>query len=208
MQPSLSLNPENNDTQENGDGSENGASRPSKPATPFTLFFRNQQQIMKTSKPDISYAEVLSASEAAWQSLPADEKNVYKQNFNEEKRKYAILMAEYKAKTNPPTENGDSENPILLELIADPDDDDLVWGDADDSSQAETRYYDASDKTEADDPIQNASDASNSLKCVRFECENMACPNSEWDNEFCSSECVVKHCQTVFENFFATRNNT
>ncbi|XP_051865739.1 LOW QUALITY PROTEIN: TOX high mobility group box family member 4b [Pristis pectinata] len=31
--------------------------------------------------------------------------------------------------------------------------------------------------------------------CVRSGCSNCPVPSTDWDNEYCSSECVVKHCR-------------
>lgn len=32
-------------------------------------------------------------------------------------------------------------------------------------------------------------------RCVRSGCDNPPVSSSDWDNEYCSSECVVKHCR-------------
>ncbi|KAG8237016.1 hypothetical protein J437_LFUL017293 [Ladona fulva] len=31
--------------------------------------------------------------------------------------------------------------------------------------------------------------------CIRVGCPNQAVPNSEWEDEYCSNECVVSHCR-------------
>ncbi|KAM9168454.1 uncharacterized protein V3H86_013740, partial [Mergus octosetaceus] len=43
-------------------------------------------------------------------------------------------------------------------------------------------------------------------RCVRSGCDNPPVPSSDWDNEYCSSECVVKHCRDVFLAWLAARN--
>uniref|UniRef100_A0A8D8VR59 TOX high mobility group box family member 4 n=1 Tax=Cacopsylla melanoneura TaxID=428564 RepID=A0A8D8VR59_9HEMI len=35
-------------------------------------------------------------------------------------------------------------------------------------------------------------------KCVREGCENVAVVNTEWEDEYCSNECCIKHCTSVF----------
>ncbi|KAL1451618.1 hypothetical protein WDU94_005977 [Cyamophila willieti] len=35
-------------------------------------------------------------------------------------------------------------------------------------------------------------------KCVREGCENVAIVNTEWEDEYCSNECCIKHCTSVF----------
>ncbi|XP_034991362.2 TOX high mobility group box family member 4 [Zootoca vivipara] len=44
-------------------------------------------------------------------------------------------------------------------------------------------------------------------RCVRAGCDNPPVANSEWDNEYCSNECVVKHCRDVFLAWLASRNS-
>ncbi|KAJ7313088.1 hypothetical protein JRQ81_004356 [Phrynocephalus forsythii] len=45
-------------------------------------------------------------------------------------------------------------------------------------------------------------------RCIRAGCENPPVANSDWDNEYCSNECVVKHCRDVFLAWLASRNPT
>ncbi|XP_067414514.1 TOX high mobility group box family member 4 [Emydura macquarii macquarii] len=45
-------------------------------------------------------------------------------------------------------------------------------------------------------------------RCVRSGCDNPPVASSEWDNEYCSSECVVKHCRDVFLAWLASRNSS
>ena len=34
-------------------------------------------------------------------------------------------------------------------------------------------------------------------------CENLAIRNPEWEDEYCSNECVVAHCKDVFAEWVA-----
>ncbi|KAM6037674.1 LOW QUALITY PROTEIN: TOX high mobility group box family member 4 [Chlamydotis macqueenii] len=43
-------------------------------------------------------------------------------------------------------------------------------------------------------------------RCVRAGCANAPVASSDWDEEYCSSECVVKHCRDVFLAWLAARN--
>lgn len=36
-----------------------------------------------------------------------------------------------------------------------------------------------------------------SNSCIRHGCPNPAVSNSEWEDEYCSNECVVSHCRFV-----------
>nr|KAF6488026.1 TOX high mobility group box family member 4 [Rousettus aegyptiacus] len=44
-------------------------------------------------------------------------------------------------------------------------------------------------------------------RCVRSGCENPPVVSKDWDNEYCSNECVVKHCRDVFLAWVASRNS-
>ncbi|XP_069617365.1 TOX high mobility group box family member 4 isoform X2 [Ranitomeya imitator] len=43
-------------------------------------------------------------------------------------------------------------------------------------------------------------------RCLRSGCENTPVESKDWDNEYCSNECVVKHCRDTFTNWIAARN--
>ncbi|XP_018418641.1 PREDICTED: TOX high mobility group box family member 4 [Nanorana parkeri] len=43
-------------------------------------------------------------------------------------------------------------------------------------------------------------------RCVRSGCENSPVESKDWDNEYCSNECVVKHCRDAFMAWVAARN--
>ncbi|KAM4049990.1 TOX high mobility group box family member 4 isoform 2-T2 [Anomaloglossus baeobatrachus] len=43
-------------------------------------------------------------------------------------------------------------------------------------------------------------------RCLRSGCENSPVESKDWDNEYCSNECVVKHCRDTFMSWVATRN--
>ena len=34
-------------------------------------------------------------------------------------------------------------------------------------------------------------------------CDNLAIRNPEWEDEYCSNECVVAHCEDVFNDWVA-----
>ncbi|XP_060111476.1 TOX high mobility group box family member 4 isoform X1 [Heteronotia binoei] len=44
-------------------------------------------------------------------------------------------------------------------------------------------------------------------RCIRAGCDNPPVSSNDWDNEYCSSECVVKHCRDVFLAWLASRNS-
>lgn len=43
--------------------------------------------------------------------------------------------------------------------------------------------------------------------CIRHGCPNPAVANSEWEDEYCSNECVVSHCRDVFTTWVSSNQN-
>ncbi|XP_063221136.1 TOX high mobility group box family member 4-like isoform X3 [Bacillus rossius redtenbacheri] len=43
--------------------------------------------------------------------------------------------------------------------------------------------------------------------CIRHGCNNAAISNSEWEDEYCSNECVVSHCRDVFSSWVASNQS-
>ncbi|XP_050503279.1 TOX high mobility group box family member 4-A-like isoform X1 [Diabrotica virgifera virgifera] len=43
--------------------------------------------------------------------------------------------------------------------------------------------------------------------CIRHGCPNPAITNPEWEDEYCSNECVVSHCRDVFTDWVSANKN-
>ncbi|KAF2883528.1 hypothetical protein ILUMI_22644 [Ignelater luminosus] len=43
--------------------------------------------------------------------------------------------------------------------------------------------------------------------CIRHGCPNPAIANPEWEDEYCSNECVVSHCRDVFSTWVVSNQN-
>lgn len=43
--------------------------------------------------------------------------------------------------------------------------------------------------------------------CIRSGCNNPAVHNPEWEDEYCSNECVVSHCRDVFSTWVASNHH-
>ena len=39
------------------------------------------------------------------------------------------------------------------------------------------------------------------LRCIRSGCEKPSVRNLEWEDEYCSNQCVVLHCDMVFKDW-------
>lgn len=178
---------------------------PPKPPTEYSLFFRIQQERIKSQQPELSFGEISQKTSEAWTKLDPTERATFRAQAETEKVEYLKLLAEYKAKlpSQPKEESMEEEEEDESDEVAVKDseeledDEDLVWDD-----QPED-YLNGQDNTAANEEV-----ASSGLLCTRFGCAKVARESIEWDNEFCSADCVVKHCKFVFENYFAARETT
>lgn len=46
-------------------------------------------------------------------------------------------------------------------------------------------------------PSQQQLDPQGGQTCIRHGCRNPAIVNSDWEDEYCSNECVITHCRLV-----------
>jgi len=54
----------------------------------------------------------------------------------------------------------------------------------------------------------NASqDISGATRCIRVGCGRPSIRNTEWEDEYCSNQCVVLHCDRVFKDWVKEQNN-
>ncbi|CAH2086460.1 unnamed protein product [Euphydryas editha] len=56
-------------------------------------------------------------------------------------------------------------------------------------------------------PEQKQNENGTIPSCIRQGCTNPAISNSEWEDEYCSNECVVSHCRDVFSSWVASNTN-
>lgn len=57
-------------------------------------------------------------------------------------------------------------------------------------------------------PQNNDNESRTPSSCIRQGCTNPAIANSEWEDEYCSNECVVSHCRDVFSSWVASNSNS
>ncbi|XP_076547815.1 TOX high mobility group box family member 4-B isoform X2 [Osmia lignaria lignaria] len=71
-----------------------------------------------------------------------------------------------------------------------------------------------SDSMSSPSPVNAAAQATmagqrqTSNACIRHGCPNPAVANSEWEDEYCSNECVVSHCRDVFTTWVSSNQNS
>ena len=50
-------------------------------------------------------------------------------------------------------------------------------------------------------PSGNSNNIAATQNCIRNGCTNAAIVSNDWEDEYCSNECVVTHCRDVFGNW-------
>jgi hypothetical protein len=56
-------------------------------------------------------------------------------------------------------------------------------------------------------PIQQQLQNNAVQYCIRNGCTNQAIVSQDWEDEYCSNECVIKHCKDVFALWAQNNSN-
>lgn len=68
-----------------------------RPVSAYALFFRDTQANIRGQNPNASFGEVSKIVASLWDSLDADNKNVYKKKTEAAKKEYLKALAAYRA---------------------------------------------------------------------------------------------------------------
>ncbi|XP_022218602.2 LOW QUALITY PROTEIN: TOX high mobility group box family member 4 [Drosophila obscura] len=187
------------------------AQAPSKPLAPFALFFRDTVTAIKQQNPACSLEQISVIVQTMWDSLDETQKNVYSQRHEQDKRDYVRHMRDYRqqlseTEINPPEANNsipDASVPAIQTT-------DLITPNID-SSAEQTPALAAATATSTEAPpeqIQLLTEAAQAPKCTREQCNKPAIINPDWEDEYCSNECVVIHCRNVFNDWALSLKNS
>jgi hypothetical protein len=196
--------------------SSNSVTRHPKPVSAYALFFRDAQSVIKSSNPSATFGEISKVVASNWEQLDKYNKNIYKQRADQEKKNYLKSLASSRAKQIA----GLMDQSSKLDLSCSSAQTSCNQTETDNDSTLQTPNN--STQQQSDDPIlglqsnqhiddnneqqlqENIISESNSTAvakqhCIRSGCDNDAIDSTEWDSEYCSSECCVKHCSDVFQ---------
>ena len=126
-----------------------------------------------------------------WEALGDEEKAVYKKRNEEDRLRYQREMEAYKAGV-----------PIATPL----EDDNTV-----ENEEAKEVFSSTTATTQISSHVSKGLQAHEAEKtenmCIKRGCSKVAIKSSEWDDEYCSNDCAVGHCQDVFALYVAEQSS-
>jgi len=178
------------------------AQAPPKPLAPFALFFRDTVTAIKQQNPTCSLEQMQVIVQTMWESLDETQKNVYALRHEQEKREYVRLMRGYRHQLSESEATSEAEAPPAVATNQPPP---LVTTKLE-SVEDLQQSVDAQQEPPPDQ-IQLLTEAARVQKCTREQCNKPAIINPDWEDEYCSNECVVIHCRNVFNHWVISMNS-
>ncbi|XP_019638325.1 PREDICTED: TOX high mobility group box family member 3-like [Branchiostoma belcheri] len=197
---------------------------PQKPVSAYALFFRDTQAAIKGQNPNATFGEVSKIVASMWDSLGEEQKQVYKKKTEAAKKEYLKQLAAYRASLvsqaavdQAESDESKKQNNISLSHSAlrniapkpnmsPPANPAVVRTSPPRHIMQQSPPHSHPAYTQMA-PLQTQMQMSRQ-QCLRQGCENLAIESPDWDNEYCSNECVVSHCRDVFTAWVASRNQT
>lgn len=193
---------------------------PSKPLAPYALFFRDTMTAIKQQNPACTLEQITSIAMNMWESMDEKQKSVYDQRHDQEKREYLRHLRDYQrnqqlGETMPipeQTQQQQHEQQHLPQLQPQ-EQQQLPQNDVQPSmlsipaTDTDTTTV-PSQAQQPPDQIQLLTEAAAVQKCTRDQCNKPAIINPDWEDEYCSNECVVIHCHNVFREWARSLQNS
>ncbi|XP_053955887.1 TOX high mobility group box family member 4 [Anastrepha ludens] len=202
------------------------ANEPAKPLSAYVLFFRDTASAIKQQNPNCTYQELSRIVLSMWEALDVNHKNVYSKKHEAALTEYMKQMRIYRQQQEERQQQQQQQLAANVNVIPSPTFQTkpavftITRFSADGNSninhnnfnsnntsatqpQAQVPSSSADDNNpSANDPsqpqIQMLSEAGAVQKCTRENCNKRAIINPDWEDEYCSNECVVIHCRNVF----------
>jgi len=158
---------------------------PNNPLSPYAFFFKETQTSIKQQQPDANFESVSKIVDTMWQSLDETQKEKYKKMNEADKERYFREKEAYERITGQ-----------VLPVSK------VVKG------HLQFSPYPIPQVLVSSSGSSNASqDASGATRCIRVGCGRPSIRNTEWEDEYCSNQCVVLHCDRVFRDWVKEQNN-
>ncbi len=158
---------------------------PSAVSSAYAFFFKETQASVKRHNPEAKFGEVSKLVAHLWESAPEEEKLKFRKMNEEDKSRYEREMKEYKAKQQD-LETASTSNPPVKTVLGQ-------------HGKVTTQLIKK--------PFEKIEEAKASSVCLRDGCARSAVSSPEWEDEYCSNECVVQHCKNVFRNWISASSS-
>lgn len=193
---------------------------PSKPLAPYALFFRDTMTAIKQQNPACTLEQITSIAQNMWESVDEKQKNVYDQRHEQEKREYIRQLRDYQrnaqlSETLPVAEQS-QEHQQQIPQLQQQEQQQLPQNDVQQptmplsvpATETESNTVQSQPTQQPPDQIQLLTEAAAVQKCTRDQCNKPAIINPDWEDEYCSNECVVIHCRNVFTEWAQSLQNS
>ena len=183
----------------------------------YAFFFRETQAKVKAQNPAAKFGDVSRSVAGMWEALSENEKSIYRDKSAEDHARHDSAMKTYKASlpvTSSTTENATPKSKSVKVVY--------LGGKMVTTTTTATAAK-PSTLTSSEQHLQNHplfQGLTNVLplinlklevrpedvtenECIRHGCSNFAIKSPEWEDEYCSNACAIKHCKNVFADFVA-----
>lgn len=197
---------------------------PSKPLAPYALFFRDTMTAIKQQNPACTLEQITSIAQNMWDSMDEKQKSVYDQRHEQEKREYLRQLRDYQrnaqlSDTLPvPDQSQEQQQQQQQEIpqLQQQEQTQLPQNDVQQptmplkvpTTETESNTVQSQPAQQPPDQIQLLTEAAAVQKCTRDQCNKPAIINPDWEDEYCSNECVVIHCRNVFTEWAQSLQNS
>lgn len=195
---------------------------PSKPLAPYALFFRDTMTAIKQQNPACTLEQITSIAQNMWDSMDEKQKSVYDQRHEQEKREYLRQLRDYQrnaqlSDTLPVSEQSqEQQQQQHVPQLQQQEQQQLPQNDVQQptmpltvpATETESNTVQSQPAQQPPDQIQLLTEAAAVQKCTRDQCNKPAIINPDWEDEYCSNECVVIHCRNVFTEWAQSLQNS
>lgn len=198
---------------------------PSKPLAPYALFFRDTMTAIKQQNPACTLEQITSIAQNMWDSMDEKQKSVYDQRHEQEKREYLRQLRDYQrnaqlSDTLPVPEQSQEQQQQQqqqeIPQLQQQEQPQLPQNDVQQptmplkvpTTETESNTVQSQPAQQPPDQIQLLTEAAAVQKCTRDQCNKPAIINPDWEDEYCSNECVVIHCRNVFTEWAQSLQNS
>lgn len=197
---------------------------PKKPLSAYAFFYRDTQMAIKSQNPQATFGEISKIVASMWDRLDGELKEDYNKRAEENKKEYIKQLAEYcalnkdkipssaKSKQKKPKKPSSSSKPKHkpMETDSPTESQDRVAEESDpkdetDNMETSRRSSESSERMMS--PKQDEKQEKPRPICNYTKCQNPAIDDPRWENNYCSSECVILHCKDVFNAWVANRKS-